>query len=57
MSTTTIAPSRGQGGDRSSPLFDSPKAACDLLGCGLTFCYELMRTGKLKTIKLGSARH
>jgi excisionase family DNA binding protein len=54
MRTRNRSPKPRQGGDPPEPpiLLSVPEAA-HLLGVGTTFCWELVRSGTLPSIRLG----
>ena len=50
---TNILLSRTKG-DSRAPLASTVPTACDRLGIGRTLLYDLLKQGKLKSIKLGN---
>ena len=44
----------GNSDDRSAPLANTISTSCRRLGIGRTLIYDLLKQGKLKSIKLGT---
>jgi excisionase family DNA binding protein len=56
MDTSQSAPSRRGKAAPSAPLAHSINGACDQLGIGRTKVYDLINSGELETVRIGSRR-